>query len=93
MKKFLIKKIFMNKIKKHFLKLKMNFIRNTKKSFKKKHVKDIKIFLKKKKKKDEKRLQTDMKIFLKKKKENKVQYHREQKKVEYIRNYHLTHKS
>ena len=34
-----------------------------------------------------------MKIFLKKKKENKVQYHREQKKVEYIRNYHLTHKN
>ena len=39
-----------------------------KKSFKKKHVKDIKIFLKKKKKKVKKRPETDIKIFLKKKK-------------------------
>ena len=42
--------------------------KKAKKSFKKKHVKDIKIFLRKKKKKEEKRLETDIKIFLEKKK-------------------------
>ena len=41
-----------------------------KKSFIKKHVKEI--FLKKKNKKDEKRLETDIKIFLKKKKKKSV---------------------
>ena len=47
-------------------------IENTKKSFEKKYVKDIKIFLKKKKTKDEKRLKKDNKILLKKKKKKGV---------------------
>ena len=44
--------------------------KNTKKSFEKKHVKDIKIFLKKKKTKGEKKSTTDIKIFLKNKSRN-----------------------
>ena len=47
-------------------------IKNTKKIFEKKHVKDIKVFLTNEKTKDEKRPETDMKIFLKKKKKNSV---------------------
>ena len=38
--------------------------KKTKKSFEKKHAKDIKVFLKKKKTKGEKRSKTDIKIFL-----------------------------
>ena len=41
-----------------------NYYQQHKKSFEKKHVKDIKIFLKKKKKNGEKRTETDIKIFL-----------------------------
>ena len=41
---------------------KLNIIKNTKKGFEKKHVKDIKIFPKKKKKKDKKVPETDIKI-------------------------------
>ena len=39
--------------------------KKTKKSFEKKHVKDIKIFLKKKRKKAKNRTEKDIKIFLK----------------------------
>ena len=48
-----------------------------KKSFEKKHVKDMNLFLKKKKKKGEKKSETDIKIFLKKKKKKMRQNHRD----------------
>ena len=49
------------------------YYQKTKKSFKKKHAKDIKIFLKKKKKKGtKKRPKTDIKIFLKTKNKRKL---------------------
>ena len=58
--------------------------------------------MKKKEKKGEKRPEADIKIILKKKKEKKRQYHchrnknlpeeEMQKKVEFMRNYYLTHK-
>ena len=48
------------------------YYKKTKKSFEKKHAKDIKIFQKKKKKKGEKRLEPVIKIFLKKKKKENV---------------------
>ena len=46
-------------------------MKKTKKSFEKKHLKDIKVFLKKKKTKGKKRTEKDIKIKLKKKKCNK----------------------
>ena len=46
--------------------------KKAKKSFEKKHEKDIKIFLGKKKKKDEKRLEAVIKIFMKKKNKKSV---------------------
>ena len=49
-----------------------NYYQKTKKSFEKKHVKDVKILLKKKKKKGKKAPETDIKIFLKKKKKKKA---------------------
>ena len=77
-----------------------NYLRKTKKSFEKKHAKDIKIFLKRKRGK--KKLETDTKIFLKRKNKKKRHYHRErnknlpdeekEKKVEYLKNYYLAHK-
>ena len=49
-----------------------NYYQKTKKSFEKKHVKDIKIFVNKKKTKGEKRPKKDIKILLKKKKKKSV---------------------
>ena len=55
---------------------KITIIKGTKKSFKKKHVKDIKIFLKKKKIKDKTRHETDIRKKRKKKEiEKKRLYH------------------
>ena len=59
----------------------VNKYKKTKKSFKQKHAEDIKIFLKKKKIKSISIIIIEIKIFLKKK-----------NKVEYMRNYYLTHK-
>ena len=61
----------------------MTIIKNTKKSFKKKHVKDIKIFLKKKeKKKRQYHRECNKNLFEEKK----------QKQGEYMRNYYLAQK-
>ena len=49
-----------------------NITKNTKKSFGKKHMQDIKIFPKKKKAKGKNRLEGDNKIFLKKKNKKSV---------------------
>ena len=75
----------------------MTIIINTKKSFEKKHAKDIKIFLKKIKKAHKK-----YQNLFEQEKEKKSWYHHErnknlseeqkQKLVEYMKNYYLAHK-
>ena len=63
-----------------FLFIKMvSMNKNTKKSLRKKHMKDIKILLKKEKEKGKKRPETDIKIFLQNKKKN-CQYHHDHNK-------------
>ena len=78
------------------------YYQKNKESFKKKHVKYIKISLKKKKKKKQKKARDRYKNLFEEEKEKQRQYHRdrtknlseeeEQKKVEYMRNYYLAHK-
>ena len=80
-----------------------NYYQKHKKSFKKKHLKDIKIFLKKKKKRQKMSRNRYQNLFEEKKKGKKDQYHcecnknlseeKKQKHVECMRNYYLTHKN
>ena len=60
-----------------------NYYKKIKKSFKKKHVKDIKIFIKKKKK-----LSVSIIVSVIK----NLSEEQKQKQVRYMRNYHLAHK-
>ena len=75
------------------VKWKRNIIKNTKKDFEKKHVKNIKIFLKKKKTKRWKKALDRHQIFNYEEKEKRCQYYQEhkQKLPEYRRNYYITH--
>ena len=81
----------------------MTIIINTKKSFEKKHAKDIKIFLKKiKRKKKIKKAHKKYQNLFEQEKEKKSWYHHErnknlseeqkQKLVEYMKYYYLAHK-
>ena len=81
----------------------MIIIINTKKSFEKKHTKDIKVFLKKiNKEKKRKKAHKKYQNLFEQEKEKKRQYHHErnnnlseeqkQKLVEYMKNYYLAHK-
>ena len=69
-------------------------MKNTKRLFEKKHVKDIEIFQKKKKKKRRKKARNKNQNFTEEDKEKSCQYYQERKQElpEYRRSYYSTHK-